>query len=93
MMRLGSRKTDGGRIVSAVIITTLATLSGESTLQQARPYTQQFVDAFSWSTHPALESPVLMIQQFQQSMEANLLIGFLLMLGPVLAGVVSSLDL
>ncbi len=92
MMRLGSRETDGGRIVSAVIITTLATLSGESTLQQGRPFTQQFVDAFTWSSHPALESPLLMIQQFQASMEKNLLIGFLLMLGPVLAGVVSSLD-
>jgi hypothetical protein len=93
VMRLGARKSDGGRIISAVVVTTFATLLGESTLERMRPFTASSRNLIEWGTLPAFDSPIVMVNLFHKSMEEGFLIGGLMILGPVVAGIVSSLDL
>jgi hypothetical protein len=96
MMKVGSTSRDFGRIGSAVIITGASMLIGESSLEKVRnggKILRVTQDLLQWQAKPAVGNPIEMIQLFHDSFARSLLIGFVLMLGPIIAGAVASLDL
>ncbi len=92
-MKLGSPNKDFGRIGSSVVITTTAMLVGVSALEKAHGRMARTKDLIEWTTIPQLHDPFRMLNDFHTLFSRGLGVGFMLMLGPIIAGVVSSLDL
>jgi hypothetical protein len=92
-MKLGSPNKDFGRIATAVVITTTAMLVGVSALEKLYGHMGRAKDTILWSTLPELHDPFRMLDDFHTVFGRGLGVGFMLMLGPIIAGAVSSLDL
>lgn len=91
IMKLGTMRRDFGRIGASVVVTVISTLSAVSSLDAQMPFSLARLK-LSWSTLPEIVDPIVMIKAFHHSFTESPLVGVVMLLGPVVAGIVASVE-
>ncbi len=91
IMKLGTMRRDFGRIGASVFVTVVATLAGASSLQAQEPFSLARL-RLDWGTVPQIVDPIEMIKMFHQVFSKSPLIGTVMLIGPIIAGIVSSIE-